>query len=148
LFMLQHWELFFFWSTHFFPVTGCSNFPILTSLTHSNRELSSSCYLHKWPPDTWLWVTCMYRAMFSLPPNHTSSWSLQPVLNFSYSIRLENLQDSKLLDDKWYCSFLQNGMVIRGQNAISHPLVKDPAGKLPHAVNKVGLFQYSWLFDG
>jgi hypothetical protein len=34
-------------------------------------------------------------------------------------------------------------MVIRGQNAISHPLVKDPAGKLPHTVNKVGLFQYS-----
>jgi hypothetical protein len=38
---------------------------------------------------------------------------------------------------------LHNGMVIRGQNAISHPLVKDPAGKLPHTVNKVGLFQYS-----
>lgn len=32
---------------------------------------------------------------------------------------------------------LHNGMVIRGQNAISHPLVKDPAGKLPHTVNKM-----------
>jgi len=32
---------------------------------------------------------------------------------------------------------LHNGTVIRGQNAISHPLVKDSAGKLPQAINKV-----------
>jgi len=82
----------------------------------------------------------MYGAMFSLLPNCISSWSLQPIVNFYYNIRLDNLQDNKLFDDKWYCSFLQNGMVIKGQNAISHPLVKKPTSKLAHIVNKMGLF--------
>jgi hypothetical protein len=34
-------------------------------------------------------------------------------------------------------------MVIKGQNAISHPLVKNPTSKLAQIVNKVVLFQYN-----